>query len=112
MQVAALIAIIAVPVIIVIIFVCVVICLMQSDTVRKEVARAAYDDAVMREDEIEDVVKLKGVEGLDAGQLRRWNEHQAYLAANARAEQERLRAAAARGPADPNAADAWRYTGR
>lgn len=106
MQVAALIAIIAIPTIIALIFVCVVICLMQSDTVRKEVARAAHLDRELREGEIDDIVAYKGEANLDPQQQARWEERQARLAAEARARPKWLQA---QKPPDPNDVEAWRY---
>ena len=80
-----------------------------SPKVRTELAMQARNDAVAREFEIEDIVKLKGgVENLDPKQRRRWDDHQTYLMAVERTKQERRRAA---GPADPLGADAWRYQG-
>ena len=111
MQAGALAAVIAVPVIIAFIFIGVVIYIKESDSVRKELGRATHDDIVLREsqNEIDHVVDLVGgVANLTPAQRRRWEAHQAYLAAVERAKQERLRAA---GPADARAADAWRNTG-
>ena len=47
----------------------------MSPKVRTELAKKAHDDAVAREFEIEDIVKLKGVEGLDPAQRMRWENH-------------------------------------
>ena len=73
-----------------------------SPKVRTELAMQARNDAVAREFEIEGIVKLKGVENLDPAQRRRWDDHQAFLAAQARAQAGWTRSA------DAYAHDAWR----